>query len=524
MKTVRSYVAGAWVEGAGKAQTLVNPATEEPIAEVAGGPIDWGRAVAHARTRGGEALRALTFAERGQLVKALSKLIHANRDELIALAIANGGNTRGDAKFDIDGASGTLAAYGEVGIALGKTKFLVDGEAAQLTRSVRFVGQHIAVPRQGVAVHINAFNFPAWGMMEKAAVALLAGVPVITKPATSTALVAHRMMELVVDAKILPDGALSFVAGSVGDLLAHLGGQDVLAFTGSSDTGRRLRAQDNVVAHSVRVNVEADSLNAAVLGRDLPRDSEGYALFVADVLRDMTQKTGQKCTAIRRVLVPEDMVEAVREDLGERLGAIKVGDPAREEVGMGPVATRQQLDDVRAGIARLREEADSVFGGDGSVEAVGVPKGKGYFLSPVLLQVRDAKAAKRVHEHEVFGPVATIIPYSGEANDAVALVARGGGGLVSSVYSDDRAFLGDMAFGLAPHHGRLFLGSSKLAGHAVGPGTVLPQLVHGGPGRAGGGEELGSLRGLAFYLQRTAIAGDKPILEALFNKKPEDAA
>jgi 3,4-dehydroadipyl-CoA semialdehyde dehydrogenase len=524
MKTVRSYVAGAWVEGAGKAQTLVNPATEEAIAEVAGGPIDWGRAVAHARTRGGEALRALTFAERGQLVKALSKLIHANRDELIALAIANGGNTRGDAKFDIDGASGTLAAYGEVGIALGKTRFLVDGEAAQLTRSVRFVGQHIAVPRQGVAVHINAFNFPAWGMMEKAAVALLAGVPVITKPATSTALVAHRMMELVADAKILPDGALSFVAGSVGDLLAHLEGQDVLAFTGSSDTGRMLRAQENVVAQSVRVNVEADSLNAAILGRDLARDSEGYSLFVADVLRDMTQKTGQKCTAIRRVLVPEEMLDAVREDLGERLGAIKVGDPSREDVGMGPVATKKQLEDVRAGIARLREEADSVFGGDGSVEAVGVPTGKGFFLSPVLLQVRDAKTAKRVHEFEVFGPVATIIPYSGEAKDAVAQVARGGGGLVSSVYSDDRAFLGDMAFGLAPHHGRLFLGSSKLAGHAVGPGTVLPQLVHGGPGRAGGGEELGSLRGLAFYLQRTAIAGDKPILEALFNKKPEDAA
>jgi len=525
MKTIRSYVAGGWAEGAGKAQTLVNPATEEPVAEVAAGPVDWGRVVAHARTRGGEALRALTFGERGQLVKALSKLIHAHRDELIALAIANGGNTRGDAKFDIDGAAGTLAAYGEVGINLGKVKFLVDGEAAQLTRSVRFVGQHIAVPRQGVAVHINAFNFPAWGMMEKAAVALLAGVPVITKPATSTALVAARMMELVVEAKILPEGALSFVAGGVGDLLSHLEGQDVLAFTGSSDTAQMLRGQKDVVAQSVRVNVEADSLNAAVLGRDLARDSEGYALFVADVLRDMTQKAGQKCTAIRRVLVPDDMVEAVREDLSERLGAVKIGDPAREEVGMGPVATKKQQEDVRAGIARLREEADSVFGGDGSVaEAIGVPKGKGFFVSPVLLQLRDGKTATRVHAHEVFGPVSTIIPYSGEAKDAVDLVARGGGGLVSSVYSDDRRFLGEMAFGLAPHHGRLFLGSSKLAGHAVGPGTVLPQLVHGGPGRAGGGEELGSLRGLAFYLQRTAIAGDKPILEALFGNKPDDAA
>jgi 3,4-dehydroadipyl-CoA semialdehyde dehydrogenase len=521
MKTIKSFVAGGWVEPAGKAQTLVNPATEEPLAEIGHATIDWARAVTHARTRGGEALRALTFAERGQLVKAMSKIIHGHRDELIALAIANGGNTRGDAKFDIDGASGTLAAYGELGATLGATKFLVDGEGVQLTRSVRFFGQHIAVPRHGVAVHINAFNFPAWGMMEKAAVALLAGVPVISKPASSTALVAHRMMELVVEAKVLPDGALSFVAGSVGDLLSHLEGQDVLAFTGSSDTGRTLRANEQVVAASVRVNVEADSLNAAVLGRDLGRESEGYSLFVADVMRDMTQKTGQKCTAIRRVLVPEEMIEGVREDLGERLGAIKVGDPSREDVGMGPVATKKQLEDVRAGIARLREEAESVFGGDGSVEAVGVPKGKGFFVSPVLLQVRDTDRARRVHELEVFGPVTTLIPYSGEARDAVAIVARGGGGLVSSVYSDDRAFLGDMALGLAPYHGRLFLGSSKLAGHAVGPGTVLPQLIHGGPGRAGGGEELGSARGLGFYLQRTAIAGDKPILEALFKSNAD---
>ncbi|MCA1665152.1 MAG: 3,4-dehydroadipyl-CoA semialdehyde dehydrogenase, partial [Myxococcales bacterium] len=390
MKTIRSYLCGAWVEGKGVAQTLVNPATEEPLAEIAAAPFepgDWARAVTHARTRGGEALRALTFGERGQLVKAISKLIHGHRDELIALAIANGGNTRGDAKFDIDGAAGTLAAYGEVGIALGKTKFLVDGEAAQLTRSVRFVGQHIAVPRRGVAVHINAFNFPAWGMMEKAAVALLAGVPVITKPAAATALVAARMMELVVESKILPDGALSFIAGGVGDLLAQLDGQDVLAFTGSSDTGQTLRAQKNVVARSVRINVEADSLNAAVLGRDLDRDSEGYSLFIADVLREMTQKAGQKCTAIRRVLVPDSMLDAVREDLGERLSAIKIGDPSREDVGMGPVATKKQLDDVRAGIARLREEADSLVGGDGSVgEALGVPTGKGFFVAPVLLQ------------------------------------------------------------------------------------------------------------------------------------------
>jgi oxepin-CoA hydrolase/3-oxo-5,6-dehydrosuberyl-CoA semialdehyde dehydrogenase len=516
MKTLKSFVCGRFVDGDGARATLLNPATEEPLAEIVSGGIDWKAALAYARETGGPALRAAGFARRGAMLKAASKLVHAHRDELIALAIANGGNTRGDAKFDIDGASGTLAAYGEIGAGIGDVKFLVDGDGIQLTRSVRFVGQHIAVPRHGAALHVNAFNFPAWNMMEKAAVALLAGMPVVEKPATATALVAHRICEILVENKVFPDGAWSFVAGSVGDLLAHVGGQDALAFTGSSDTGAELRRHPQVIAGSVRVNVEADSLNAAVLGPDAGSDTEAYNQFVADVVRDMTQKTGQKCTAIRRVLVPESLLEGVRDHLVERLSAIKVGDPSREEVGMGPVATARQLADVRAGIARLREEADSVFGDSGSVEAIGVPKGKGFFVSPVLLQLRQGQSGRHVHAHEVFGPVATIIPYSGDAHEAIDHVARGGGGLVSSVYSDDRAFLGELALGLAPHHGRLFLGSSKLSGHAVGPGTVLPQMVHGGPGRAGGGEELGGARGLAFYLQRTAIAGDKPIVEALF--------
>jgi oxepin-CoA hydrolase/3-oxo-5,6-dehydrosuberyl-CoA semialdehyde dehydrogenase len=520
MKTLKSFVCGRFVDGNGARAVLVNPATEEPIAEIVSGGADWKEALAFARDTGGAELRKLTFAERGLLLKAVSKLLHSHRDELIQLAIQNGGNTRSDAKFDIDGATGTLAAYGEIGAGIGNARWLTDGDVVQLTRSVRFVGQHIAVPRRGVALHVNAFNFPAWNMMEKAAVALLAGVPVVEKPATATALVAHRICEILVEAKALPPGAFSLIAGSVGDLLSHLQGQDMLAFTGSSDTGAELRTNAAVIAGSVRTNVEADSLNAAVLGPDAARDSEAYAQFVADVIRDMTQKTGQKCTAIRRVLVPRDALDAVREDLVERLSAVKVGNPALEEVGMGPVATARQLADVRAGIARLREEADALTGGDGSVaEAIGVPKGKGFFVAPTLLQLRDGADGRHVHAHEVFGPVATLVPYSGSAEEACAQVARGGGGLVSSAYSDDRAWLGEMAFGLAPWHGRLFLGSSKLSGHAVGPGTVLPQMVHGGPGRAGGGEELGGARGLAFYLQRTAIAGDKPIVEALFRSE-----
>jgi len=511
---LRSFAAGRWIESTGARTLLVNPATEETVAEIAAGGIDWAVALGAARTAG-LAFSRLTFGERGAMLKAASKLLHGHRDELIGLAIANGGNTRGDAKFDIDGATGTLAAYADLGAQIGDVRFLVDGEGIQLTRSVRFYGQHIAVPRRGVAVHINAFNFPGWNMMEKAAVALLAGLPVVTKPATATAVVAHRIIEILIEGKVFPDGILTLCLGPVGDLLAHLDGQDCLAFTGSSDTGQEIRRHPTVIARSVRVNIEADSLNAAVLGPDAARDSEAYAQFVADVVRDMTQKTGQKCTAIRRVMVPADRLAEVAEDLSERLAGVRVGNPALEEVNMGPVATARQHSDVRAGIARLREEADVVFGGDGSVEALGVPAGKGFFVGPVLLKLREG-AGTVVHAHEVFGPVATLVLFGGDALGAAALVARGQGCLVSSVYSDDRGFLGEMALELAPYNGRLFLGSSKLAGHAVGPGTVLPQLVHGGPGRAGGGEELGGARGLWFYLQRTAIAGDRPILDAVF--------
>jgi 3,4-dehydroadipyl-CoA semialdehyde dehydrogenase len=519
MKTLKSFVTAHFRDGDGSRAILVNPSTEEPLAEIISGGFSSGQALEHARRVGGPALASLTFAERGERLKKISKLIHEHRDELIGLAIANGGNTRSDAKFDIDGAIGTLANYAELGQKLGATRFLIDGDGIQLTRSVRFFGQHLFVPRAGVAVHINAFNFPAWNMMEKAATALLAGMPVLTKPATATALVAHRIIELIVHANVLPEGALSLVLGATGDLLSHLSGQDVLAFTGSSQTGALLRGHPNIVAASVRVTLETDSLNAAVLGPDLSRGQEGYDLFIADVVRDMTQKTGQKCTAIRRILVPLDQLDAVREDLVERLSSIKVGNPMREEVNMGPLATAAQLRDVRAGLSKLREESKSVFGGDGTVEPIGAPTSKGYFLSPVLLESSRPAEARAVHEHEVFGPVATLLPYSGAASEAIALVARSDGGLVSSIYSDARAFVEEAVLGLAPHHGRLFLGSSKLVGHAVGPGTVLPQLIHGGPGRAGGGEELGGERGLSLYMQRTALAGDKPVLDALFSRR-----
>jgi 3,4-dehydroadipyl-CoA semialdehyde dehydrogenase len=516
---LRSHLEGKWVFGKGRAATLVNPSTEEALATASTDGLDFAGALRFSRAVGGPSLRALSFKARGELLRGLSRAIHAHRDELIALAIANGGNTRSDAKFDIDGASGTLAAYADLGAELGDTHVLVDGEATQLGRSARLFGQHVFVPREGVAVHVNAFNFPAWGLGEKAAVSLLAGVPVVSKPATSTALVAHRLAEIIVAEKLLPEGAFSFVAGSPGDLLDHLEPQDVLAFTGSSFTGFALRAGKAAIQGNIHVNVEADSLNAAVLGPDVDDASDVMNLFVADVVRDITQKTGQKCTAIRRVYVPIEKVEAVLEKLRERLLAVKVGDPAREEVTMGPVATAQQLRDVKDGVARLASCGTVVVGSATEVSAIGAPPGKGFFVSPIVVLNKEPSAKDAAHNHEVFGPVCTLMPYDGSAARAVALIAAGGGGLVSSVYSDDKDFVRSVVLGIAPFHGRVTIGSSKIASQAVPPGLVLPQLVHGGPGRAGGGEELGGRRGLAFYMQRLALQGDRALVEHIAGKR-----
>jgi len=514
MIALKSYVEGGWVEGAGPAQPLVNPATEEVLATVADGGSSRGGAVAFAREKGGPALRAMTFADRGAMLKAMADALSAHRNELLDLAMASGGNTRGDAKFDVDGAIFTLSAYADIGKGLGANRVFADGEGIPLGRSPRFHGQHLQVTRPGVAFHINAFNFPAWGLAEKAACALLAGMPVVSKPATSSALVAYRIMSVLVEAKSLPEGALQLLVGGVGDLLDHVSYQDVIAFTGSSDTGIKIRSLPRVIAHSVRVNVEADSLNAAILGPDVAPGDETYELFVKDVLRDMTQKAGQKCTAIRRVLVPVEVADRVRDDLVERLSAIVVGNPEHERVRMGPVATAGQRDDVREGISALARDGRLVFG-TGEVDAVGAPPGKGFFVSPALIELEAGADAPSVHSREVFGPVATVVPYGGAADEAAAIVARGHGGLVSSVYSEDAAFTTALVLGLAPYHGRVFLGSAKIAEQSPGPGTVLPQLVHGGPGRAGGGEELGGVRGLAFYMQRVALEGSRPLIEKL---------
>ena len=502
MQVLGSFVSGRWTEGSGAAQTLLNPATEAPLATASSEGIDLAAALDFARRSGGPALRALSFAERGALLQGMADALQDARDELLALNMANGGNTRSDAKFDVDGAIATLLAYADLGASLGAGRFLVDGEGIQLGRSPRFHGQHVAVPRHGVAVHINAFNFPAWGFAEKAAAALLAGMPVLSKPATATAMAAHRAMQVIVEAKVLPDGALSMLVGGPRDLPALLGAQDVLAFTGSGETGERIRALPNVIRHSVRVNLEADSLNAAVLGPGVEARSDMYELFIKDVMRDITQKAGQKCTAIRRVLVPREILAPVKEDLAEMLGAVKVGDPMDEETRMGPLASAAQLKDVLSGMERLAAEGERLAGNPGRIS------GKGFFVSPGLFEIENGKA---VHEREVFGPVASLLPYS---DNPAEIVARGNGGLVCSLYSEDAAWLDQVVMGAAPWHGRIFLGHPKIE-LSPGPGTVLPQLVHGGPGRAGGGEELGGRRALSFYLQRVALEGSRPVVTAL---------
>ena len=515
MLKLKSFVSGAWHEGAGNAASLLNPATEESLAESSTEGIDFSAALEYARRVGGPALRAMTFAERANMLQGIYDALFANREEFIGLSIANGGNTRNDAKFDVDGATATVLAYVDVGKEIGDRHIISDGKTEQIGRTPRYGGKHICSTMCGVAVHVNAFNFPAWGMIEKAAVALLAGMPVVSKPATSTALLAHRMTEIMLESGVLPDGAFSFIAGSVGDLLDHLGPQDALAFTGSGATAAVLRGLAAHTERSVRVNVEADSLNAAIMGPDVASGDDTWHMMLNEVTNDVRQKAGQKCTAIRRVFVPPHQIDNFIEALRERLEDIIVGNPTDANVRMGPLISHDQLDDVAAGIDALAEQATKVCGSLKPENLTGVENGKGFFLTPHLFQVDDVATAPMVHEREIFGPVVTVLPYA-DNGTLINGCAQGGGSLVSSVYSDDRDFAREILTGLAPFNGRLTHGSSKVSGISPGPGTVSPMLVHGGPGRAGGGEELGGARGLSFYMQRTAIQGYSALLDKFF--------
>ena len=522
MQKLTNYVQDRWIEGEGVEAELLNPSTEEVLCTASAAGIDRAAMLDHARTVGGPMLRSMTYGERGAMIEAVSSAIHGAREELIGIALDNGGNTRGDAKFDIDGAIGTLANYASLGKRMGDERIIAEGEAIDMGRSSRMQGRHLLLPRQGAAIHINAFNFPSWGFAEKAACAWLAGMPVVVKPGTVSAQLAHRVVEIIIDKDVLPKGALSLLCGRVGDLLDHVDFQDCVAFTGSAATGSKVRAHPVVLERGCRVNVEADSINCAVLGADVTSDSETWDLFIRDVVTDMTQKAGQKCTAIRRTVVPEERVDEVRDRLAEELGRITVGNPREDGVRMGPLASPGAFKDAKAALERLLEVTTSVFGG-GDANPVGVSDEKGYFMAPTILKANTPLERNAVHEVEVFGPVSTILPYDGTADQAGRIARLGGGGLVASFYTDDRSLAASLLGSMGPFQGRLVWGSAKMAGAAPGPGAVFPQFVHGGPGRAGAGEELGGMRGVGFYSQRVAIQGSGPLIDRLvgIGKKPK---
>ncbi len=523
MRELHSYLRGEWTPGTGDPIQLFDPSTEEVLAttkavEDVGSAMAWGRDV------GGPTLRALTFAERAALLDAMAKSLHEHREELIAIAIANGGNTRGDAKFDIDGATAALSAYAALGEEIGARRWLLDGDAAPIFRGSKIRAQHVQQPRHGLAVHINAYNFPAWGMFGKAAVALLAGMPVLSKPATSTSMLAHRMIEIIAEAGVLPPGAFQLMMGPPSGLLEGLGSMDVVAFTGSAGTGARIRGHENVLARGVRVNVEADSLNAVILGPDVEQGSELFDLVVRDLTIEMTQKAGQKCTATRRIIVPQSRLEDLRTVLAERLDDVagRTGNPADKGHRMGPLNSARQLADAREGVSALATAAEIVRGDPQRSEFGGVEAGKGYFLDPILLQASPEAALDGdapFHQTEVFGPVATLLPYDGEAATAAKIVALGQGSLVSTVYSDDREFLEQAVREIGPFLGRLVVANEKVAGASMSPGCVFPVVNHGGPGRAGSGSELGGLPGMFLYMQRTAVQGGASQIARLLDTK-----
>jgi oxepin-CoA hydrolase/3-oxo-5,6-dehydrosuberyl-CoA semialdehyde dehydrogenase len=522
VRPLESYVNGAWTRGAKEGAAVVDAATGEPVATVDSSGLGFAAALAHAREAGGPALRKLTFHQRAGILKALAQKLTEQKEEFYSLSFATGA-TRADSWIDIEGGIGTLGFYASRGRRdLPNTPVLVDGGVESLSKDDSFSAQHILSPLRGAAIHINAFNFPCWGMLEKLAPTLLAGMPAIVKPASQTAYLTELMVRRILEAGVLPEGALQLICGSVGDLIDHVDGQDVVTFTGSAETGRRLRSHPAIVAGSVRFNMEADSLNASILGADAEPGSEEFDLFVKEVVREMTAKAGQKCTAIRRVLVPRGRCEAVAKAIGDRLAKTTVGDPRDEAVRMGPLASLAQREEVRARIRELAGEAEIVAGDPNNVRVVAGDAAKGAFLNPVLLYCDKPASARAPHDVEAFGPVSTIMPYD-SAEEAIELARRGKGSLVASVFTNDAEIARELTLGLAPFHGRMLIGNRASAKSSTGHGSPLPGLVHGGPGRAGGGEELGGMRGVKHYMQLTAVQATPRLLGAVAGRWIEGA-
>lgn len=510
------YVLGEWKEGQGSGEPLYHAVTGEEIGRHSIEGLDFGEILEYGRRTGGPALRKMTFRERGLMLKKLALFLYERRKQYYPISYQTGA-TKGDSWIDIDGGIGTLFAYASLRRQFPDETFYVDGQAARISKEGTLIGHHLMVPREGVAVHINAYNFPIWGFLEKASVNWLAGMPAVVKPAEQTCYLTQAMIQDIIDSGILPEGALQLVAGYGNGILDTVISQDVVTFTGSATTGRKLKAMPRIIEESVPFNLEADSLNCSVLGPDATPDTEEFNLFVKEVRKEMTVKAGQKCTAIRRILVPEALVEAVQESLSQQLAKTTVGDPQVEGVRMGALVSREQVEEVKQRVGELTESAQLVYGSMDQLDLTGADPEKGAFLCPLLLREDRPFDNQAVHEIEAFGPVSTLMPYK-DLEEAVHLSKMGKGSLVTSIATHDEQVARNFVLGAASYHGRIMILNRDMAAENTGHGSPLPMLVHGGPGRAGGGLEMGGVRGVKHYLQPTAIQGHPTFITAVTNQ------
>lgn len=512
---LQNYAQGEWVAGTGSGQALFNSITGEQVAEASSEGLDFAEMMNYARSVGGPALRKMTFHERGRMLKALAMFLLKNKEKYYELSYATGA-TRTDSWIDIEGGIGNLFSNASLRKQFPDETYYLDGEAAGLSKNGTFIGHHIMVPKRGVAIHINAFNFPIWGMLEKIAVNFLAGVPAIVKPATVTSFLTELMVRDIVESGILPKGSLQLICGSARGILDSVTSQDVVTFTGSASTGRMLKSHPRLVEEAVPFNMEADSLNASVLGPDAVPGTAEFDLFIKEVQREMTVKCGQKCTAIRRAIVPEALMEDVQIALGQRLAKTTVGNPQIDGVRMGSLAGQTQLEEVRSKVKELLTESELIWGSLDQVEVTGAEAKKGAFLSPILLLNNDPFNKLTSHNIEAFGPVTTLMPYK-TIDEAIELVNMGKGSLVCSLVTADCEVAREFVINAAPYHGRILVLNEEGSKESTGHGSPMPMLTHGGPGRAGGGEEMGGMRGVMHYLQRTAIQGHPTMLTKITN-------
>ena len=512
-----NLVKDQWVEGDGDGTVLTSAVSGEPVATITSNGLDFAGMLEYARTVGGGNLRRYTFHERGEMLKALAQYLMEHKQEFYRLSTETGA-TKGDSWVDIDGGISTLFVFSSKGRReMPNDHVYLDGPPEYLSPNGTFVGQHIFTPKLGAAVHINAFNFPCWGMLEKLAPTLLAGVPAIVKPASSTAYLTELMVKRILASEILPPGALQLVCGRVGDLFDHLGCQDTIAFTGSKATAEFLQQHPRVISQSVAFTAETDSLNSSILGPDAIPGTPEFDLYIKEVTREMTSKAGQKCTAIRRIIAPSTIAGELIEALATALGKIRIGNPASKDVDMGALASQGQRNEVRDRVNELSHEAEIVYGGNETFDVVDADASKGAFFMPTLLHCQKPLSSAAVHSVEAFGPVSTVLPYN-SIDEAIELSRLGEGSLVGSVITNDNSVARDLVLGTAAYHGRMLVINRHCAAESTGHGSPLPHLVHGGPGRAGGGEEMGGVRGVLHYMQRTAIQGSPQTLTAIGNR------